>query len=150
MNKKERNEALKREMLEAINGGGCWFCIRKDNYVKIGLDEVEGLLFARECIFKESSDGTRILEGGAYSFGLDWFDLRVGGRSIDIYADAESFQGWDIWYDRNEGTCHKTREDGREPGKRLIKFCTLADQEALAGINKYYTISSTNFSSIIK
>ena len=143
MNKRERNEALKRDMLDAIKNGGCWFCIRRNNFVKIIHDEVEGLLFARECQFKDD-----IMEGGAYTFGMNWFDISIRGKSIDIYADAESFQSWDIWYDKDQGTCHKTREDGKEPSKRLVKFCIQTDQEALQGISKYFTIDSTNFDKI--
>ena len=145
MNKNEQNEALKRDMLDAIQNGGCWFSTRRNHYVKITRDEVEGLLFARECHFEDEE-----MEGGAYTFGMDWFDISIRGKSIDIYADAESFQSWDIWYDKEQGTCYKTREDGREPSKRLIKFCTGADLEARHGIPRYYTIDSTNFAKIEK
>lgn len=145
MNKNEQCEALKRDMLEAITSGGCWFCTRKNKYVKIGYDEVDGVIFARECHLKD--DG---MEGGAYTFAMDWFDLSVRPRSIDIYADAESFESWDIWYDSQNGTCNKTREDGRDPSLRLINFCARADQEALAGLPRYYTINSTNFDKIQK
>ena len=151
MNKKERNEALKRDMLETIKNGGCWFCTRRNHFVKIARDEVEGLLFARECHFKEEGKEKgveEVMEGGAYTFGMDWFDISIRGKSIDIYADAESFQSWDVWYDKEQGTCHKTREDGKEPSQRLVKFCAQADKEALQGIPRYYTIDSTNFSKI--
>ncbi len=142
--KTEGNEMLRREMLDSINQGGAWFIVPNKVLVKIGRDPASGLLFARECRFKDD-----VLECSAYSFGTDWFDISFHGPYIDIFADAESFQRWDIWYDTSKGTLSKTRDDGKEPSLRLVEFCTQADKEALSGTTNPYIISGTNFSKII-
>ena len=77
-----KKEALKSEMIERIRSGGAWFTTRKDKYVKIGFSEADNCYFARECFFKDDA-----LEGGAYSFGTDWFDISFHGKYIDIYVD---------------------------------------------------------------
>ena len=80
-----KKEALKSGMIGNIRSGGAWFTTRKDKYVKIGFSEADNCYFARECFLKDGS-----LEGGAYSFGTDWFDISFHGRYIHIYADPDS------------------------------------------------------------
>lgn len=134
---------LQAEMIEAIRNGGAWFCPRKDQFVKIGYSEKDNCYFARECFVKGDT-----LEGGAYSFGTDWFDISFHGRYIDIFADAETFRRWKIWYDPEEGTCY---EGGKaDQLMRLVGFCRQADREALAGGLEPYNIRSTNFDKIME
>jgi hypothetical protein len=128
-------------MIEDIRSGGAWFVTRKDKYVKMGFSEEDGLIFARECFLK---DGT--LEGGAYTFGTDWFDISFHGKYIDIYADPDSFESWEVSYDPARGTRIKDSDDAVGIAKRVLGFCRQADAEALAGIRNAYTIDSTNFS----
>lgn len=142
MNKKD---LMKQEMLEKIKNGGAWFRTRENNYVKIGYSQADDLLYARECFIK---DGT--LEGGAYTFGMDWFDISFHGRYIDIYANAETFCVWDVWYDPEKGTCYKAENDRMEKAKRVFAFCKQADAEALAGGLHPYIIDGTNFEKIIE
>ena len=85
------DDMLQAEMLEKIKSGGAWFTTRIDHFVKIRYDEFEDCYYARECFFNEGK-----LEGGAYTFGTDWFDISFHGRGyIDIYADPDSFQSWE-------------------------------------------------------
>jgi hypothetical protein len=142
---KNNHDALKREMLDKIKNGGAWFCTRENNYVKIAYSETDNCLYARECFIKE--DG---LEGGAYTFGMDWFDISFHGKYIDIYADADSFKSWNVWYDSEKGTCYKAEDRVREMAKRVMQFCKQADQEALSGDIAPYKIDGTNFDKIIE
>ena len=138
-------EKLKIEMLEKIRSGGAWFSTRSDKFIKIAYSNADDCYYARECFLK---DGT--LEGGAYTFGTDWFDIYFHKRNIDIYADADSFQTWDVWYDPEKGTCFKAPDDKKEQAKRVFEFCKQADGEALAGGLKPYKIDSTNFDKILE
>ena len=76
---KNRKEAQKSAMINSIRSEGAWFITRKDKYVKIGFSEADDCYFARECFLKDG-----VLEGGAYSFGTDWFDISFHGKYIDI------------------------------------------------------------------
>ena len=134
---------LKMQMLSDIKSGGAWFTTRQDNYLKIGYIRTDDCLCARECILRNGS-----LEGGAYTFGLDWFDIYFHGRYIDIYADPETFRRWDIVYDPVRGTCCNAPEDSAK-AKRITEFCGQADQEALAGIGHAYHISKAAFADMI-
>ena len=141
MNKKE---ALKSEMIEKIRSEGAWFTTRKDKYVKIGFSDADNCYFARECFLK---DGT--LEGGAYSFGTDWFDISFHGKYIHIYADPDTFRSWPISFDAENGTRYKDGEETAGLAERIFKFCRRADKEALLGIRDAYEINGTNFDHII-
>ena len=139
-----RKEALKSEMIEKIRSGGAWFTTRKDKYVKIGFSEADNCYFARECFFKEGT-----LEGGAYSFGTDWFDISFHGKYIDIYVDPDTFRQWPVSYSTEQGTVYDKSEDASGEAERMLKFCKRADREALLGIADAYEISGTNFDHII-
>ena len=139
-----KKEALKSEMIEKIRSEGAWFTTRKDKYVKIGFSGTDNCYFARECFFK---DGT--LEGGAYSFGTDWFDISFHGKYIDIYADPDTFRQWPVSYIPGSGTRYKDGEECAGQAERILKFCKRADREALLGITDAYEISGTNFDHII-
>ncbi len=139
-----KKEALKSEMIEKIRSEGAWFTTRKDKYVKIGFSGTDNCYFARECFFK---DGT--LEGGAYSFGTDWFDISFHGKYIDIYADPDTFRQWQVRYIPGSGTRYKDGEECAGQAERILKFCKRADREALLGITDAYEISGTNFDHII-
>ena len=141
----KENNPLQAEMLNAIRDGGAWFSTRKDHYVKIGYNRTDNCYYARECNLKDGS-----LEGGAYSFGTDWFDISFHGIYIDIYADADTFRKWNVWYDAEKGTCFKEPAEVMEQAKRVVEFCREADAEALAGITGEYQISGTNFDKIIQ
>ena len=141
---KKENEMLRREMLDAIKNGGAWFCTRKDKYLKIGYSEADDCYVARECFIKEGA-----LEGGAYTFGTDWFDISFHGRYIDIYVDPETVRRWNIWYDPEKGTCYDSEEKNNAWLERVFEFCRQADAEALNGINDPYMISGADFSGII-
>jgi len=141
---KTKKEALKSEMIENIRGGGAWFTTRKDKCVKIGFSEADNCYFARECFLK---DGT--LEGGAYSFGTDWFDISFHGKYIDIYADPDTFKQWPVNYSAEKGTSYDKADDPAGQAERMLKFCKKADREALLGIADAYEISGTNFDHII-
>lgn len=143
--KADPNDLLKQEMLAAIFHGGAWFSTRNNNYLKIAFNETDGCLYARECMIK---DGT--LEGGAYTFGTDWFDIYFHGRYIDIYTNPETFKRWKVWYDAERGTCYSAPADQMERAKRLVAFCRQADEEALAGGLKAYHISSADFAKVIE
>lgn len=140
-----RDESVKSEMLDKIRSGGAWFSTRENKYVKIGYSKQDDCLYARECFLEEGT-----LEGGAYTFGMDWFDIYFHGKYIDIYANAETFRQWDVWYDREKGTCFDADEEHRDQAVRLARFCSQADAEALAGIEGAYRITSTNFDKIIE
>ena len=84
-------EKLQKEMFDSIRDGGAWFCTGTGRYVKIGYSKENNCYFARECFLKDGG-----LEGGAYSFGTDWFDISIRGRHTDIYADADTFKSWNI------------------------------------------------------
>ncbi len=132
-------------MFEAIRNGAAWFTTRKDKYVRIGYSQEDDCYFARECFFRDG-----VLEGGAYSFGTDWFDISFHGRRIDIYADPDTFRCWEIFYDPQKGTYCKDRDNQSGQFKRLYEFCRRADKEALAGIRDPYEIDGTNFEVIIE
>lgn len=147
-----KKEALKSGMIGNIRSGGAWFTTRKDKYVKIGFSEADNCYFARECFLKDGS-----LEGGAYSFGTDWFDISFHGRYIHIYADPDTFRQWPVLYRAGAGTVYSRAADQAEGGgsglsgqaERILKFCRQADAEALAGIDAAYEINGTNFEHII-
>lgn len=139
-----KKEALKSKMIEDIRSGGAWFTTRKDKYVKIGFSGADNCYFARECFKK---DGT--LEGGAFSFGTDWFDISFHGKYIDIYVDPDTFEQWQIVYSAGNGTCFEKTDEKSERAERMLKFCKQADMEALTGIPEAYEIDGTNFDHII-
>ena len=139
-----KKEAVKSEMIEKIRSGGAWFTTRKDKYVKIGFSEPDNCYFARECFFRDGS-----LEGGAYSFGTDWFDIRFHGKYIDIYADPDTFRQWPVSFISGKGTCYKDGEECAGQSERMLKFCKRADREALLGVTGAYERSGTNFDHII-
>ena len=139
-----KKEAVKSEMIEKIRSGGAWFTTRKDKYVKIGFSEADNCYFARECFFRDGS-----LEGGAYSFGTDWFDISFHGKYIDIYADPDTFRQWPVSFIPGKGTCYKDGEECAGQAERMLKFCKRADREALLGITDAYEINGTNFDHII-
>lgn len=139
-----KKEALKSEMIGKIRSEGAWFTTRKDKYVKIGFSEADNCYFARECFLK---DGT--LEGGAYSFGTDWFDISFHGKYIDIYVDPDTFKSWPVSYNTERGTSYDRSEDPDGQAERMLKFCKRADREALLGVTGAYEISGTNFDHII-
>ena len=139
-----KKEALKSEMTERIRSGGAWFTTRKDKYVKIGFSEMDNCYFARECFFKDDA-----LEGGAYSFGTDWFDISFHGKYIDIYVDPDTFRQWPVSYSAGRGTVYDKSEEPSGQAERMLKFCKRADKEALLGITDAYEIDGTNFDHII-
>ena len=139
-----KKEAIKSEMIGNIRSEGAWFTTRKDKYVKIGFSPIDNCYFARECFLK---DGT--LEGGAYSFGTDWFDISFHGKYIDIYVDPDTFRQWPVSCDPENGTSYDKAEEPSGQAERMLKFCKRADREALLGIADAYEISGTNFDHII-
>ena len=139
-----KKEAVKGEMIEKIRSEGAWFTTRKDKYVKIGFSEADNCYFARECFFKDG-----ILEGGAYSFGTDWFDISFHGKYIDIYVDPDTFRQWPVGYSTERGTFCDKSDDSAGQAERILKFCKRADREALHGIKGAYEINGTNFDHII-
>ena len=139
-----KKEALKSEMIEKIRSEGAWFTTRKDKYVKIGFSGTDNCYFARECFLKDGS-----LEGGAYSFGTDWFDISFHGKYIDIYVDPDTFRQWPVSFDPENGTSYEKAEEPSGQAERMLKFCKRADHEALLGIKDAYEISGTNFDHII-
>lgn len=139
-----KKEAIKSEMIEKIRSGGAWFTTRKDKYVKIGFSETDNCYFARECFFKDG-----IPEGGAYSFGTDWFDISFHGKYIDIYVDPDTFRQWPVGYSTERGTFYDKSDDPAGQAERILKFCKRADREALLGIKGAYEINGTNFDHII-
>ncbi len=139
-----KKEALKSKMIEDIRGGGAWFTTRKDKYVKIGFSAADNCYFARECFFKDGA-----LDGGAYSFGTDWFDISFHGKYIDIYVDPDTFEQWQIVYSTGQGTRFEKSEETSDRAERMLKFCKQADREALSGIADAYEINGTNFDHII-
>lgn len=139
-----KKEAIKSEMIENIRSKGAWFTTRKDKYVKIGFSETDNCYFARECFFKDGA-----LEGGAYSFGTDWFDISFHGKYIDIYADPDTFRSWPVSWTAANGTRYKDGAECAGQSERMLKFCKRADMEALAGIRDAYKIDGTNFDHII-
>ena len=139
-----KKEAVKGEMIEKIRSEGAWFTTRKDKYVKIGFSEADNCYFARECFFKDG-----ILEGGAYSFGTDWFDISFHGKYIDIYVDPDTFRQWPVGYSTERGTFCDKSDDSAGQAERILKFCKRADREALLGIKGAYEINGTNFDHII-
>ena len=135
-----RKEVMKRGMVDKIRKVGTWFCTRKDKYVKIGFSEPDDSYFARECFLADGG-----LQGGAYSFGTDWFDISFHGKYIDIYADPDTFKVWPVSYSSERGT-HFEKSDERDArAERMLEFCKQADAEALAGITDPYHINGTNF-----
>ena len=139
-----KKEALKSAMIEKIRGEGAWFTTRKDKYVKIGFSEADNCYFARECFFKDDA-----LEGGAYSFGTDWFDISFHGKYIDIYVDPDTFRQWPVSYSAGRGTVYDKSEEPSGQAERMLKFYKRADKEALLGITDAYEIDGTNFDHII-
>ncbi|MDO5139774.1 MAG: hypothetical protein Q4D71_15120 [Oscillospiraceae bacterium] len=139
-----KKEALKSEMIGKIRGGGTWFTTRKDKYVKIGFSQPDNCYFARECFMNDST-----LEGGAYSFGTDWFDISFHGKYIDIYVDPDTFRQWPVSYTRERGTRFDKTEETTGLAERMLEFCKRADLEALSGIRDAYQINGTNFDHII-
>ncbi len=140
MNKKE---AQKSAMMEDIKSKGAWFSTRKDKYVKIGYSETDDCYFARECFLKSGT-----LEGGAYSFGTDWFDISFHGKYIDIYVDPDTFKSWPVSYSAERGTRYTEGECAGQ-AERVLNFCKQADMEALHGISGEYKIDGTNFDHIM-
>ena len=133
-------DALKSEMIKAINDGGAWFVTRPGNYIKIGYNESDNCMYARECVFRDGA-----LTGKAYSFGTDWFDISMHGSRTDIYSDPDTFRKWEISYDPERGT-HVASSDGEaSPSAKLVEFCRQADSEALNGISGGYHIDSAAF-----
>ena len=139
-----KKDALKSAMIEKIRGEGAWFTTRKDKFVKIGFSGTDNCYFARECFFKDGA-----LEGGAYSFGTDWFDISFHGKYIEIFADPDTFKSWPVSYSSEKGTCYKGGEECAGQAERVLKFCRRADMEALTGIRDAYKIDGTNFDHII-
>ena len=136
---KEANK-LQAEMMDNIREAGAWFDIGREKYVKIEYSEIDNLYLARECDLKKKD-----MEAKAYTFGSDWFDISFHGKYIDIYADADTFKKWEIWYEPGKGTQSKSSYKSLDIGKRIIEFCTKADSEALSGPSPCYEISGTNF-----
>ena len=134
------NDALKAEMINAINEGGAWFTTRENCYIKIGKSEAGELLYARVCILKDGA-----LTGGAYSFGTDWFDISFHGRLIDIFADPDSLKYYDMRHDDEQGTYLNTDDGPVHEGSSLIEFCRKADEEVLAGNVRGFMIDGTGF-----
>ena len=139
-----KKESHKSVMIEEIRKSGAWFTTRKDKYVKMGFSEEDNCYFARECFFKDGA-----LEGGAYSFGTDWFDISFHGKYIDIYVDPDTFRQWPVSYSPEKGTTYKDGEECAGQAERVMKFCKQADREALLGITDAYEIDNTNFDHII-
>ena len=139
-----KKEAVKSEMIEKIRGEGAWFTTRKDKYVKIGFSAADNCYFARECFFNEGA-----LEGGAYSFGTDWFDISFHGKYIEIFADPDTFKSWPVSWTAENGTRYKDGAECAGQAERMLKFCKRADREALMGISDAYKIDGTNFDHII-
>ncbi len=137
---KNKKEALKSAMIEKIRSGGAWFTTRKDKYVKIGFSAADNCYFARECFFKEGS-----IDGGAYSFGTDWFDISFHGKYIDIYVDPDTFRQWAVERSPERGTYIKDVQKPSGQTERVLDFCRQADAEALDGIKDAYIIDGTNF-----
>lgn len=132
--KENANEMLKRDMLDKIKELGAWFCTRPDNYLKIGYSETDDCYFARECVLKDGG-----LVGGAYSFGTDWFDISFHGKYIEMFADPETFKRWDIYYDKDKGTCFRDSDGAAGMAGRMLEFCREADEDALrGGLNPYH------------
>ena len=136
---REANQ-LQAEMMERIIDGGAWFTTGRDKYVKIGLSKLDGCYFARECDLKDGA-----MEANAYSFGTDWFDISFHGKYIDLYADADTFKVWEVWYEKEKGTRYKSAYKSIDIAKRVVEFCKLADEEILSGIDNPYLITGTNF-----
>ena len=132
-------------MLESIRNGGAWFNTRQDKFIKIGYSETDNCYFARECFLKDGG-----LDGGAYSFGTDWFDISFHGRYIDIYVDPETFKSWPIRYDAERGTLYENTDEGVGQGERILEFCKQADKEALEGITRSFQIDSANFDAVMQ
>ena len=141
---KNSKEVHKSAMIEDIRNGGAWFVTRKDRYTRIGYSAADNCCFARECFIKDES-----LEGGAYSFGMDWFDISFHGRYINIYADPDTFRSWPVIYDPEKGTHYDKDVERAGQAERMLEFCKQADAEALAGIAKAYQINGTNFDFIL-
>lgn len=138
-------EMLQHEMLEKIRNGGAWFMTRAGKYIKIGFSDIDECYFARECFLNDGD-----LEGGAYSFGTDWFDINFHGRYIDIYVDPETFKRWPVTYDPETGTRFDGSEECVGQEKRILEFCRQADEEALCGIKGAYRIDSANFDKVME
>jgi hypothetical protein len=155
-------DALKQEMLDRIWHGGAWFTTRPHYYLKIAYSEADGCLFARECVVKTGAAEAPAptVEGGAYTFGTDWFDISFHGRSIDIYCDPDTFKSWNIEFVPGRGTVIAITEgDNEAPAptasaktQRLLKFCAEADRDALAdapAVLTAYHISGAPFAKTI-
>ena len=140
-----KKEILKSEMLEKIRTGAAWFTTRPDFFIMIGYDETDKCYCARECEFRDGR-----LEGGAYTFGTDWFDISFHGRYIDIYVDPETFRRWPVFYDAERGTRYEDADQCAGQAERVLKFCRQADREALAGGLDAYKIDGANFAHIIE
>ena len=138
-----KRDALKSEMIANIRSAGAWFTTRKDKFVKIGFSETDNCYFARECFLKDGG-----LEGGAYSFGTDWFDISFHGKYIDIYVDPDTFKEWPVVWSAESGTRYESKDECVGRAKRAVDFCRQADAEALAGVSDAYHIDGTNFSVI--
>ena len=142
MSKKEK---MKSEMMDAIRSGGAWFSTGTGEYTKIAYSEADNCYFARECFLKDGG-----LEGGAYSFGTDWFDISFHGKYIDIYVDPETFRRWAIRWDAERGTCYEEADGRAGMAERVLRFCKQADREALDGIRSSFRISGTSFDKVIE
>ena len=139
-----KKDALKSAMIEKIRGEGAWFTTRKDKFVKIGFSGTDKCYFARECFFKDGA-----LEGGAYSFGTDWFDISFHGKYIEIFADPDTFRSWPVSWTAENGTRYKDGAECAGQAERVLKFCKRADFEALQGTPDAFKIDGTNFDHII-
>lgn len=138
-------EKLRKEMHDRILNEGAWFCVGQDRFVKIGFSKEDNCYFARECFRKDGG-----LQGGAYSFGTDWFDISFHGKYIDIYADAETFKDWGIKHDINKTGDDSEMGEQDDTAMRLLDFCREADAEVMAGDPHAYSISGTNFDKILE
>ena len=141
---RDRKEELKSAMLEYIRNGGAWFVTRRDKYTKIGFSEIDNCYFARECFLNDGA-----LEGGAYTFGTDWFDISFHGKYIDIYADPDTFREWPVTWSAEKGTRYKGADGCVGQAERLLEFCRQADTEVLESPPSAYQIDGTNFAHII-
>ena len=137
-------DTRRKEMLDKILKDGAWFCVGQDRFVKIGFSKEDNCYFARECFRKNGG-----LQGGAYTFGTDWFDISFHGKYIDIYADAETFKHWDISYDAGKTLESEPVDDKEDTAERLLEFCRAADAEVMEGDPAAYRIDGTNFEKIL-
>lgn len=138
-------DKLRKEMLDRILNEGAWFKVGQDRFVKIGYSKEDNCYFARECFRKNGG-----LQGGAYSFGTDWFDISFHGKYIDIYADAETFKDWNISHDSARTGADGEAVSTEDTAQRILDFCREADAEVMEKDPAAYSISGTNFDKILE